>query len=698
MKRFIRYGVVSIGIFFILMIVTVILVPILVNMQKYVPEIERQVSETTGRTFSLGPDLGVSFFPWLSISFSDMKIGNPPGFMSDEFIKVRTFEAKIKVLPLLQKKIEISRFVMGGLSVNLEKNPSGQVNWQFGGKENGNASANPAAWSLGLLSEKMSFALMAVTDGQVKWLDRTQNVQYNAEDIMLLLNDFRPGRPVSLDCKVTFDGKPLGLEGKVGPLMKKNQESGLPVDITFSIDNTLRGQLRGSITQPETSPSFELFLRLFPFSPREYYSASELPFPFPTKDFETFKAVDLEFTARGGLDTIAIEKGLAHLDDSTLNFSLSARNMKTPHVDFTLDLDRIDVDRYLPPAEPQGLPIENNREPEDQADILWESWDNISLAGVIQLGEIKIHGGTMTEVQLPLQFKEGVFSVAPATLKTSRGQVEAALTVDRSTVEPSMRAILKAQGINAETLLGDFAGWDYLQGTLSGEVALQSIGGNFAAMEKGLVGEVTLLVENGALIGVDIVRLLSSPDSPHNPGLSDPSAAKPRSEFTSAKSIVTLNNGLVQSRETNLTASTYSLQMSGNADIVRRQLNLQMETSFATTVVGKGGREEKVNKSAVYFIGGTFSEPELYHQTGLASGSTAGGKIHAKHLVARQLPSPPEADVKNLVGKDLVDPAVVAERFRLQPETLRRSLVKKKLPVGTGKIKIGVLREETTLR
>lgn len=698
MKTFIKYGVVSIGIFFILMVVAVILMPMLVNMQKYVPEIERQVSETTGRTFSLGSDLGVSFFPWLSISFSDMKIGNPPGFVSDEFIKVRTFEAKIKVLPLLQKKIEISRFVMGGLSVNLEKNPTGQVNWQFGGKENGNASANPAAWSLGLLLEKMSFALMAVTDGQVKWLDRTQNVQYHAEDIMLVLNDFKPGRPVSLDCKATFDGKPMALEGKVGPLMEKNQESGLPVDVTFSIVNTLRGQLRGSITQPETSPSFELFLRLFPFSPRQYYSASELPFPFPTKDFETFNAIDLEFTARGGLDKIAIEKGLAHLDNSTVNFSLSARNLKAPQIDFTLDLDRLDVDRYLPSAEPQGLPIENNRQPEEQAALPWKSWENISLAGVIQLGELKIHGGTMTEVQLPLQVKEGVFSVAPATLKISRGQVEAALTVDRSTVEPSMRATLKARGIDAEALLGDFAGWDYLQGTLSGEGALQSIGGNFAALQKGLIGEATLLVENGALIGVDIVRLLSSPGSPHSPGLSDPSGAKSRSDFVSAKSTVTLNNGLVQSRETNLTAPTYSLQLSGNADIVRQQLNLQMESSSTSTAVGKGGREEKVNRSAVYFIGGTFSEPELYQQTGLASGSTVGGKIPAKQLVARQLPSPPEADVKNLVGKDLVDPAVVAERFRLQPETLRRSEVKKKLPVGTGKIKIGVLREETTLR
>ena len=84
MKRFIRYGVVPIGIFFILLVVTVVLVPVLINVQKFVPAIERQISDATGRSFSLGPDLGVSFFPWLSISFSDMKIGNPPGFSTEE--------------------------------------------------------------------------------------------------------------------------------------------------------------------------------------------------------------------------------------------------------------------------------------------------------------------------------------------------------------------------------------------------------------------------------------------------------------------------------------------------------------------------------------------------------------------------------------------------------------------------------------
>ncbi|MBU1567501.1 MAG: AsmA family protein [Proteobacteria bacterium] len=699
MKQFIRYGVVPAGIFFILFVVTVILVPILVNVQKFVPGIEQQISEATGREFSLGPDLNVSFFPWLSISFSDLKIGNPPGFQSEEFVKVRTFEARIKVLPLLRKQIQISRFVVGGLSVNLEKNDSGRVNWEFGPEGSGKKSENPTPWSFGLLSEKLSFVLLAVTDGQVTWNDRTKNVQYAVEDIMLLLNDFTPDRPVSLDCKATFDGRPVTVEGKAGPFIEKNSLGALPIDIAFSVVNMLRGQVRGKITQQEKTPGFELSVNLAPFSPRDFFSACDLPFPKLTKDSEIFKRFALEFSVRGEKDKITIKEGTAQLDDSKLNFSLLWQGLKSPRVDFVLDLDRIDLDRYL--ASPAENDKTTERVPGQKEHAYGEpkilGWRDIALAGVIQLGELKIHGGSLTELNLPVQGKEGVFTLAPATFKASQGQVEAALTLDLRDEEPTMQATLKAQGLQAEPLSRDFIGRDYLRGNLSAELALQFAGGNRATMKRTLSGEATLLVQDGAVIGVEINQMLGNPESQHGTFSENISGEKPWTDFTEAKSVVTINNGLVQISEMSLRNPACNLQLSGTADIVGQQLNLQMETGFVTTVVGKGGREEKVDHSDIYSISGTFSEPELTNQKALSNGSNAGGRNNINNLVAQKLSFPAEVDVKNLVGKDLVDPAVVARHFRLQPETLRRSEIKKKLSIGTGKVRIGTLQEEINL-
>ena len=699
MRRFVRYGIVPIGIFFILLIVTVILIPILINVQKYVPEIERQISEATGRSFSLGPDLGVSFFPWLSISFSDMKIGNPPGFLNDDFIKVRTFEARIRVLPLLRKQIQISRFVVDGLVVNLEKNGFGQVNWEFGEEvEKSTRVESQAVWSLGLLSKRLSFALLAVTDGQVKWNDRTRNVQHQVKDIMLLLNDFSHDRPVSLDCKATINGQQMAVEGKVGPIVENDNQGALPIDIAFNVAGKLRGQVGGKITPSGKAPSFDLSLRLSPFSPRDFFAACDLPFPLETKNSETFNTSTWEFMVHGDAEKIAIEKGIANIDDSKLNFSLLAQNFKSPQVDFTLELDRIDLDRYLPLSNAEVRFAEKDTGQEEQAGAERLTWKDFALDGVIQIGALKIHGGTLTEIHLPLRAQKGILAVAPATLNTNGGQAEVAFTLDLQAAVPTIQTTLKAQGLKAETLLRDFAGSDYLHGTLSSEWALQFAGDNLETMKKNLSGEVTLLVLDGALVGVNLCQMPEIRESgPQSAVAVDVSGEKPRTDFTEAKSVFSITHGLVQFRETSLLAPACSLQVSGTADIMKQQLNLQMETGFISTIVGKGDREEKVEHSSLFSVSGTFSEPELKGRKALASGGNTGSRNNVKQLVAQKLSSPGDDEVKNLVGKDLVDPAVVAQRFGLQPETLRRSEMKKKFPVGTGKIHIGDLREEATL-
>ena len=152
MKRFIKYGVVPVVTFLFLLIATIIVLPVVINVQKYIPEIEEQLSAVTGRPIAIGSNLGLSFFPSLSISFSDLTIDNPQGYLSDRFIKIESFEAKIKLLPLLKKEVKISRFIIGGLEVNLEKSSDGKVNWDFSnedgaGKSGAVSSFGMAEWT-----------------------------------------------------------------------------------------------------------------------------------------------------------------------------------------------------------------------------------------------------------------------------------------------------------------------------------------------------------------------------------------------------------------------------------------------------------------------------------------------------------------------------------------------------------------------
>ncbi len=681
MARFMRYGVVPVGIFLVLLTVTAILVPALVNIQKFVPAIEQRLSAATGRSFSIGPDLGVSCFPWLSVSFSKLKIGNPPGFLTDDFVTIESFEGRINVLPLLWKKVEFSRFVVGGLAVNLEKNSDGQVNWQFEGATQGGSGSAASPWGIGAFFEGFAFAFFAVTDGRIEWIDRATKVRHRFEDVMVLAKNVTPDRPVSLDFKATIDDKPTTLEGQVGPFQSHGGHGTLPVDLGFSLLTLLQGKVQGkiTITEQDGQPDFQLALQLEPFSPRAFFSALQLPFPLIAADPETFTAFDLDLAVRGSGEGLVIDKGSAHLDDTKLSFSLALEHFRQPVVRFTLNLDRLDLDRYLPSAT-AGIPVEEENR---------LTWPAVELAGAVTLGEAKLHGAMATDLSFPVHGKDGVFVADPVTMALYRGRLDGALTLNVQGERPTLRMTVKGREIDAEPLLRDLAGWEYLRGTAGAELDLHWTGISGAAMAKTLAGRGTLLVQDGALLGVDLTGLATG-DGEGNVSDAVTKTAKPRTEFTEVKSVFTIGNGLLDSRETSLTGPSLRLRTSGSADLGSGRLNLRLEVERTAPMAGGAG---------FFRVTGILPEAELNvarpDDRGAASGP--GGKADVESLIARKLPSPVEAGGKNLVGRDLVDPEVVAQRFRLQRETIPRQEMKKKMAVGRGRVKIGPLREEASL-
>jgi len=130
MKSVIKWGAIIVGCLVVVIIAALLLIPRFVDVQKYKPVLESKVTEATGRPFSVGDDLSLSLFPWAGVSFSDLRLGNPAGFSEKEFVTVKSFEVRIKLLPLLSKDIQIKRFVVNAPHIVLVKNKNGRTNWE----------------------------------------------------------------------------------------------------------------------------------------------------------------------------------------------------------------------------------------------------------------------------------------------------------------------------------------------------------------------------------------------------------------------------------------------------------------------------------------------------------------------------------------------------------------------------------------
>lgn len=114
MKKAIKWLLIVVGSLVALVIVALLVIPMFVDVQEYKPEIEKKISEAIGRPFKINGDLKLSLFPWVGLAFSDLHLGNPPGFQEKDLLSIKSFEVKVKLIPLISKHIQVKRFIVEG--------------------------------------------------------------------------------------------------------------------------------------------------------------------------------------------------------------------------------------------------------------------------------------------------------------------------------------------------------------------------------------------------------------------------------------------------------------------------------------------------------------------------------------------------------------------------------------------------------
>ena len=332
MKKAVKWIAIVAGGLIVLVVAALLIVPMFVNVEKYKPEIEEQVAKATGRPFRIGGELRLSLFPWARFAFSDLHLGNPPGFKEKDFVSVKSFDVELKLLPLFFKEIEVKRFVVEGPRVVLEKTKDGRGSWEGIGEPSGETSsqvskekAKPEKGQGGgaLPLKALAVGEFAVTRGSALWLDDATGERQEISEMSLKLEEVSLERPIGLALAAKLDGKPISLEGKVGPLSKTPKEGDVPLDLTFKIFNELTGTLKGKVTHPTDGPGFEIALQLPPFSPRRLAAALGKPFPVATADPEALSRVALKGNLAGDAARVSFSDGVLELDQSKLSFSVS---------------------------------------------------------------------------------------------------------------------------------------------------------------------------------------------------------------------------------------------------------------------------------------------------------------------------------------------------------------------------------------
>ena len=191
----------------LLIVVAVFTLPFVINPNDFKPQIAAVVKDKIGRELTLEGELKLSVFPWLGISTGKMALSNAPGFQERPFAEIEAGDVKVKLLPLLTKKIELSRIVLKGLSLNLEKNQQGVSNWVDLTKLKESQPASAPAGNNNQMATQapasapaiLAIGGIALENAHINWDDRSADKHIEIKDLSLNTDKIAFNEPVGIE-------------------------------------------------------------------------------------------------------------------------------------------------------------------------------------------------------------------------------------------------------------------------------------------------------------------------------------------------------------------------------------------------------------------------------------------------------------------------------------------------------------------
>ena len=627
MNKALKWGLIICASLVVILIAAILIIPRVVDVQKYKPELEKKIAEASGRPFSVSDDLRFSLFPWIGLSFSDLHLGNIKGFKEKDFVNVKSFEVRIKLLPLLSKDIQVKKFILNEPRIVLVKNKDGRVNWELPKKTSEPKMDEKApvgkTSESGLPMGALTVEEFSIKNGTVMWIDHATGARKEISDINLTTQEVSLDRPVQLKFSAVLEKQPLSIEGSVGPVEKGVKEGSVSVDISLKALNELTMRLKGALENLDETPGIKMDIETAEFSPRKVVAALGRTFPITTADPKVLNRMTVKSHIKASSKNISVSNGVMDLDESKLTFSIKASDFSKPFVKFDLNLDQIDLDRYLPQKsgkkssakqqnqETTSQQVEKRKEsaPGSTKKTDYTPLRQLILDGQLKIGKLIASKAKIKDLILKVDAKNGIFNLNPIKLNMYQGNVSSKATLDVTKDVPKSDISLLVDKVEVGPLLRDVLDKDILEGATHADMTLAMTGDDPVLIKKTLNGKGELLFQNGAIKGIDLAGMIRNTQAAF--GLAEKAEQKPQTDFAELRAPFTITKGVVNTPQTSLKSPLLRVIANGNADLVKETLDFRVEPKVVGTIKGQGDEKQRSGIMVPVLVTGNFSSPKF---------------------------------------------------------------------------------------
>jgi AsmA protein len=202
----------------VLLVVAVVAVAAMFDPNDYKSVATDAFAARTGRTLTIDEELRLTYFPWLAVETGGVTIGSAAelGGSAQPFATARRVAARVKLLPLLSRRVEVGTVELEGLTLNLARDASLRGNWEdlLAAAEQAAAAAQSAQPGAARVDE-LAIEGVRIRDGTVYWRENANELRYSVTGWSLTTGGIGSGEPIEFETALRFADETSGLKAEL---------------------------------------------------------------------------------------------------------------------------------------------------------------------------------------------------------------------------------------------------------------------------------------------------------------------------------------------------------------------------------------------------------------------------------------------------------------------------------------------------
>jgi AsmA protein len=598
--------------------------------EKLKAELARVVLEQKQRKLDIAGKVELAVWPEVSLRLGRITLSEPGG--KEEFAALDSARVAVAVMPLLSKQVQVQRIELAGLKATLVKRKDGTLNIaDLVGGEKQTAGKSPSGVPPGTQSAgagatanspvQLDIAGIKISNAQLTWRDEKSGSTTSLSNL-----DIGSGRILADGARqsLAVDALSIAAKGKTGDdafelkldapklLLSPEKSAGEVLSLAATLTGSKRnitaklalsgvegnakalriGKLaldldakagettaKGRLESPVTVDLAAQILALENLAGKIDIAHPQMP----------MKQLALPIAGKLRTDlakqSATLELG-TKFDDSKIALKLNVAKFAPLALGFDLDIDQLNVDKYLPPAAAKQA----EKAPKDDK-LDFSALKGHDVHGTIRIGALQASKLKLAKLNATLKLAGGRLDVAPLSLSLYEGTANGSLMLNANGNQLALKQNLA--GISISPLMKDLADKDLLEGRGNVALDIASRGESVTAMKKALGGTASLSLKDGAIKGINLAQSLRDIKGKlgARQDTTQQARAGDKTDFSELTASLKIANGVARNDDLAMKSPFLRLTGAGDIDIGSGQMNYVAKASVVSTSAGQGGKD-----------------------------------------------------------------------------------------------------------